>query len=146
MKTVYILFGEMGGGKNYHGERLSQISGIEFLDGDTVIPPDMMTKVSNFDPISPEMIEDYIANHLAPAILSKHNVIVAQALYMDKHRWFLKNFLETHGYQVAFGWVKPKFFNNLKQIYSRPKGFRWVLYWLMNKPFFQKPTHDHQIH
>lgn len=145
MKTVYILFGEMGGGKNYHGEKFSFHWGMEFLDGDTLVPEEMMERVAAFKPLSPEIVEDYVTNHLAPAILNRSSVIVAQALYMDKHRLFLRDFLTTHGYEVIFYWVKPKFWNNLKQIYSRPKGLKWVLYWLMNKPFFQKPTHDHQV-
>ena len=145
MKTVYILFGEMGSGKNYHGEKLSMNMGVEFLDGDTLLPEEMIERVSTFKPLSPEMIDNYITNHLAPAILNRSELVLAQALYMDKHRLFLRDFLEDQGYTVVFYWVKPKFWNNLKQIYSRPKGFKWVLYWLMNKPFFQKPSHDHQI-
>jgi hypothetical protein len=71
-------------------------------------------------------------------------IVVAQALYLDEDRKWIEWFFTQLGYSVKFVWVKPPFLRNLKQIYSRPKGLRWVLYWLMNKPWFQKPTHEYE--
>lgn len=145
MKTIYILFGEMGGGKNYHGERLAKIEGYSFFDGDDVVPPEMLEKVKNFEPLTREIVQNYISV-LANAIADRAEdesvpgLVVAQALYFDEDRLFLESFLNCLGFKVKFIWVRARFWRNLKQIYSRPKGLRWVLYWLMNKPFFQKPT------
>lgn len=149
-KTIVILFGEMGGGKNYHGERLSRMTGFPFFDGDTVVTPEMAEKVSNFRPLTREMILSYVSR-LANEIADRAEVedvpglIVAQALYINDDRLFLKEFLRCLGFNVKFYWIKTPFWRNLKQIFSRKNGFRWVLYWLMNKPFFQKPTHEYIV-
>lgn len=150
MKTIVILFGEMGAGKNYHGERLSRMTGFTFFDGDTVISPEMAKKISNFQPLPREMIESYVT-HLANEIADRgedesvRGLIVAQALYMNDDRLYLQYFLRCLGFNVKFYWIKTPFWRNLKQIFSRKNGFRWVFYWLMNKPFFQKPTHKYFV-
>jgi gluconate kinase len=138
MKTVLILYGEMGCGKTYRGKMRARDWGATFFDGDDVIPPAMLERVKQFKPLSKEMLDDYIHNHLAPAIIQQgDDVIVAQALYMQEHRGFLESYLEQRGYRVQFEHVGCSFKRNVKQLWSRPNGFRWVLYWLMNKPFFQ---------
>lgn len=91
------------------------------------------------------MVHHYVSRILAPEIMErgKYGLIVAQALYTNADRVFLKKYLELHGFNVSFFWVKSSFWRNLKQIYSRPRGLRWVLYWLLNKPFFEKPSHNY---
>jgi gluconate kinase len=144
--NIFILFGEMGSGKNFWGERFAKDKGYLFFDGDTVVSPEMKERVSKFKPLTRRMVIDYI-DHLTMEIVAKARastgLVVAQALYFDKDRRFLKYVLSTLGFNVIFYWVRPTFWNNLKQIYSRPNGLRWVLYWLINKPFFQKPTHEY---
>lgn len=145
MKNITILFGEMGGGKNYHGEIIANETNTPFFDGDEVVTPEMLERVKNFKSITRAMIINYV-NVLANAIADRaepNGLIVAQALYFDEDRLFLKKFLECLGYHVTFVWVKTSFWRNLKQIYSRKNGLRWVIFWLMNKPFFQKPTHKY---
>jgi gluconate kinase len=141
-KEIIFLFGEMGGGKNYWGEKIAKEKGYTFLDGDTLALPEMAEKVSQFKPLNRELIEKFVDN-MAIEIIEKMDgidgLVVAQALYMGEDRAFLRLLLGGLGYKVRFVWVKTPFFQNMKQIFSRPKGFRWVLYWLMNKPFFQKP-------
>lgn len=41
---IYLIFGEMGIGKNYVGEKLAKHIGCSFFDGDTVIPKSMIEK------------------------------------------------------------------------------------------------------
>lgn len=148
MSMIIILIGEMGAGKNYYGERLSRDLDIPFLDGDTVCTPAMVERVSKFKPLSPELIDDYIENHLSKAILERAeegHLIVGQALYRNNNRLRLMRILEEHGHPVRFVYIDTPFFQNLKQCLSRPKGIRWALYWLLNKPFFQKPTHSYEV-
>lgn len=141
----------MGAGKNYWGEALARGLGVEFFDGDTVIHPVMLGRVRNFKPITLDILADYIYDHLLPAIIKKANesknlttaLVVAQALYDDGIRRDLSTILKDYGFEVEYFWIKTSFWKNLKQIFSRPRGFRWVIYWLMNKPFFQKPTHNY---
>ncbi len=142
--TITILFGEMGSGKNYWGEIFMRTTPACFFDGDTVATPEMIARFSKFKSLSEEIIMNYLYK-LTDEITARANVvgnlIVAQALYRDEHRCLLELFLKQQGVNVRFVWVKTSFWRNLKQLYSRPKGLRWILYWLMNKPFFQKPTH-----
>lgn len=149
MKKIKILFGEMGGGKNFWGENFSRSTGLPFFDGDTVVTSEMVERVSKFKPLTRDMIHNYIrvlVNEIADrAEASSEGLIVAQALYNDSDRIFIREFLKALGFEVELYWVKASIWNNLKQIYSRKNGLRWVLYWLMNKPFFQKPTHTHYI-
>lgn len=148
MKKIIILFGEMGAGKNYWGEKLAKEFGYSFFDGDTVVTPEMLERVSKFKSLTRDMITKYVnhlANEIADRAAESTGLIVAQALYSDQDRQFLKTFLQCLDYDVSFKWIRAPFWRNFKQIYSRPNGFRWVLYWLMNKPFFQKPTHNFDL-
>jgi gluconate kinase len=148
MKKILILFGEMGAGKNYWGEKLANNLGYDFFDGDTVVTVEMQNKVSQFKPIARGIIVDYLfalsGAIIDKAVSCKEGLVVSQALYNDQDRILLKEALEFNpDNKVVFYWVQPTFTSNLKHIFSREKGFRWVLYWLMNKPWFQKPTHDY---
>jgi gluconate kinase len=129
MKTIFILYGEMGSGKTYEGKRNSETWGPKFFDGDDVIPIDMQECVSQFKPLSKEMLDDYIKNHLAPTIVEQcspnDDLFVAQALYRREHRQFLNDYLTAHGCKVIFDHVYCPFWRNLKQLWSRPNGFRW---------------------
>jgi gluconate kinase len=147
MKEIIILFGEMGSGKNYHGEKLAKEKGYLFFDGDDALTSEMRDRVNKFKPISREMILHFISDLLS-VIIEKSNdtdtgLVVSQALYFDEDRTFIEYVLRRMGFTVNFKWVKVPFVQNFKQIYSRPKGFRWALYWLMSKPWFQEPSHEY---
>lgn len=135
----------MGGGKSYWGKLLADIFKDEFFEGDSVIPPSMLERVNKFKPVPRPMILDYLViltNEIhIRAQNSSNGLVVSQALYGNQDRINLYTVLRELGYVVEFVWIKAPFFKNLKQIYSREKGLRWVFYWLINKPFFQKPTH-----
>lgn len=135
----------MGGGKSHWGKILADIYSAEFFEGDSVIPQPMLDKVNNFRPVPRDMILDYLVVLISEidrrASYSSNGLVVSQALYLDEDRLRLYANLRNRGYVVEFVWIKVPFFKNLRQIYSRKNGLRWVFYWLMNKPFFQKPTH-----
>lgn len=159
MKLVYILFGEMGSGKSYYAVN-KFVNGLEgpapgFLEGDSILPSEMVERAKNFKPFTKEMVSSFIKNNLFPEIVKRLDqrkthpqypayqaLVVSQALYSNQDRLDLIEMLASENIQVQMIWVKPPFLQNLKQLWSRPKGFKWVLYWLLNKPFFQKPTHD----
>jgi gluconate kinase len=148
MKEITILFGEMGGGKNYWGEIIANTMNVPFFDGDDVVTPEMLERVKGFKSLTREMIIRYVnglANVIADKAEQSNGLVVAQALYLDEDRLFLQKFLQCLGYRVRFIWIKTSFWRNLKQIYSRKSGLRWVFYWLMNKPFFQPPTHHYSV-
>lgn len=139
MKTVLILYGEMGCGKTHRGKIYARGMGCDFLEGDDFIPWEMKARVAGFKPLSKEMLDNYVHNYLAPAIINQNSddIVVAQALYLREHRAFLQAYLELHDYKVILERVPCPFWRNVKQLWARPNGFKWVLYWLMNKPFFQ---------
>jgi hypothetical protein len=144
MKRVIIIYGEMGAGKTYEGKRLAEELNAPFFDGDDCILPDMLACVQEFEPISKAMLDDYIFYRLAPEIDYQMDVyglsvlVVAQALYLREHRQYLMDFLQERGYCVDMREHRVPFWQNLKQLWSRKDGRKWVVYWLMNKPFFQR--------
>ncbi len=149
MKHIIILFGEMGCGKNYWGERIAKDLGYVFYDGDLAAPPEIVEKVSRFEALNRELILRFV-RELCTVIIEKapateRGLVVAQALYFDQDRKYVSDLLTGLGYQVTFQWVRPPFWRNLRQIYSRPQGTLWVWYWLRNKSWFEKPTHDYSL-
>ena len=148
MKTVYIFFGEMGCGKSYCGARFADRHNIKFFEGDSVVTPRMMAQVKKFRPITSDMLEEYI-DVLCDAIADQmeycSSLVVSQALYSNEHRDSVKKFLECLGYQVRMIWVRSPFWQNFRNLLTREHGWKWACYWLLSKPFFQKPTHDHSI-
>jgi len=144
VKEVIILVGEMGCGKTYWGKEMARVMNADFFDGDDVLPPGMKDIVSKFRPLTKAMVDHYVHSWLAPAIIDGRNksckvhLFVAQALYLKEHRDYLEKHLKENGIRVTYWYIYVPFWQNVKQLWSRPRGFRWILYWLMNKPYFQK--------
>lgn len=137
---IYILIGEMGVGKNYVGEKLAAKLNCEFIDGDDALLPNTRAKVEAFKPLTKKDLEEFMEN-LAFTIAFWYdgtNTVVAQAIYRNENRAWLKQKLEDCGFEVKFVWIKAPFITHLKRIWNN-RGYKWLLYWLMNKPFFQKP-------
>lgn len=148
MKTVYIIFGEMGCGKTYQGSRYAERHEFKFFDGDSVITPRMLERVSKFKPIPQDVLDEYmdvLFNSIADQMLTCDTLVVSQALYRNEDREALKIFLESFGYKVRMWWMISKWHRVIEGLMTRENGWKWVLYWLINKPFFQKPTHEHQL-
>lgn len=148
MKTVYILFGEMGCGKSYVGSRYAERHGFKFFEGDSVVTPRMQERVSKFRPIPQDVLDEYmdvLFEAIADEMQTTDHLVVSQALYLNKDRDDLKIFLESQGYKVRMWWVQCKWHRNIRNLLTRKDGWKWVLYWLINKPFFQKPTHECDI-
>ncbi len=148
MSDVIILIGEMGSGKTYSGKKLSKELDSAFFDGDTVATPRMVERVSKFKPLDKDIIDDYVYNHLGPEIFNRAeegHLVVAQALYRNEHRLWIRRQLEERGHRVFFWLVDTNFLTNLFQLWGRTKGLRWIMYWFLNKPFFQKPNFPHEV-
>lgn len=148
MKTIYIFFGEMGCGKSYCGSRFAKRHDIKFFEGDNVIPARMLERVLKFKSITRDMLEEYmdvLSESIAKEMETCDHLVVAQALYADNDRKDLKTFLECLGYKVKMWWVQVPLWRNVQNLLTRPDGWKWALYWLFNKPWFQTPTHEHDI-
>lgn len=137
---VIVLYGEMGAGKNYHGERLAQDLGMPFFDGDLVIPPDMRERIRAFKPVLPATLDRYVNAYLGPAILERvgpPGIVVAQALYLRRHREALREILAIYGLDVEFRHIEVGFAQHMRQLWGRRRGLAWVLFALFNKLFFE---------
>ena len=136
---LYLLFGEMGVGKNYVGERLAKHLGCEFYDGDFSMPEDMKDRVKRFSFLPAKMIDRfvvYLMQDIYYLLRDHEDVVVSQALYKEEHRQTIWNqFPSARLIHV----VPPSTYVHLSRILARPRGYRWALYCLMSKPFFQKP-------
>jgi gluconate kinase len=141
LDQITILYGEMGCGKSYFGRNIAKVWGLEFLEGDSLAPPEMVDRVKNFRFLPQEMLNKFIHVHLFEGIVKAaagpRRLVVAQALYNRESRARLRRQLEAVGFKVAMVHIKTPFWRNLRQILRRPKGFRWAIYWLLSKPFFQ---------
>ena len=141
---IYLLFGEMGVGKNYVGERMARQLGCPFFDGDDAIPDWMMWKVERFKILSLGELDRYVSDHLIPAIWSHHepgmDLVVVQALYRRRHRQMIVERSFGRMRLVVPVWLKPpSLFTHAKRLFDRKHGLKWLLYALVTKPFFQKP-------
>ena len=148
MSEVIILFGEMGSGKNYWGSKIAKKKGYLFVDGDDFILPEMLDVVKRFRPIPEELLNAFVirlSNEIAELAKSHKGIVLAQALYFNKDRKFVARQLRKQGHTVKFKWVKVPAFRNMKQLFSRPLGTAWILYWLLNKPWFENPTHEYEL-
>lgn len=142
---IYILFGEMGVGKNYVGGKLARRLNCEFFDGDTVIPAAMKEKIAKFKILDQKTIKDFIYNHLIPAVqkraIERENLVVAQALYREEFRIALIESLDVEN--VCPVYIKaPSFRTHMKRLLSRTNGIRWVVFCLISKFFLQRPDDD----
>jgi len=148
---IYLLFGEMGVGKNYVGERMARQLGCPFFDGDDAIPDRMMVKIERFKILSLGELDCYTHDHLVPAIQAQafweKDVVVAQALYRRRHRREIVKAIE-HDWplydaarnKVVPVWMRPpSILTHAKRLLSREHGLHWLAYALVTKPFFQRP-------
>lgn len=149
MKKVIILFGEMGVGKNFVGSILASHLGLPFVDGDEMLPNDLAEKVENMSPLLKPEIDRFVMNHLIPKTIrlarnsDGRGFVLAQALYLKEHRAELGRALKSAGIDFQYVYVKVNSLrDHVSRLFSRRKGFRWVIYGMMNKPFFQKPDGD----
>lgn len=141
MSKVIIVYGEMGMGKNFVGELIAQHLKFPFIDGDSILPSHMMAKVKKFKPFTAEEINDYVERHIVPFLLtqSDNGLVFAQALYRSEHRQYIEEALEDAGIDVVFVHIPThSILTHLSRLLSRPRGIMWVLFGLLNKPFFQK--------
>lgn len=136
---IYIIFGEMGVGKNYIGEKLAEQLGCDFIDGDDVLPQHLKEKVDNFESFTLHEVNSFVRKNLIPHIRfqaeSGKDIVVAQALYRSVHRDIISILLD----EVTWVYVNAPFFIHMKRLLSRKNGWSWVLLCLMSKPWFQKP-------
>jgi len=138
---IYLVFGEMGIGKNFVGERLADKLKCYFVDGDQFLTAEMQAKVKAFKPLTKQDL-DVFMRELVKGVAGMYkgsDLVVAQALYRQEHRDWIKNELSKQNISTTFVWIPvSSLLTHIKRLWSR--SFKWVLYGMFNKLFFQKPT------
>lgn len=134
---ITIFYGEMGSGKSCAARKYADMVHAPFFEGDDVVTP-AMRKCILFRPIPRAVLEDFLFNHFVPEVVRRafmeRDLVVSQALYSRTDRLRIKSVLQSHGHEAKFVLVNIP----LRQLLSRPMGFRWVYYWLLTHFFFQK--------
>ena len=142
MKAI-VLVGEMGAGKSTVGRRLAKGHGYDFVEGDDLAGPEMAAAIKDLRRITTGMVDDLVERMVDTLYIKKasgvRGVVLSQALYRKHHRDNLEFLLSRAGIEVQFIWVKPRLRQHIRQLLSRDGGWRWVAYWLLSKPFFQRP-------
>ena len=144
MSVVHIFFGEMGSGKSFQAKRFAQHEFMPRLEGDDLCSAEMVDLVSQFKPLSYSLVAelvDRLIMRMGELCETDDALVVSQALYFNDDRLRVSRELEALGHSVVWHWVRPGFFTNMKRLFGRPRGLRWIAYWLLNKPFFDRPTH-----
>lgn len=147
---VVIFFGEMGSGKSYVGERYARDHGLCFFEGDSVVTRELLDRSGRFKPIPRGVVREFV-RVLARAVTEHAHtcesptLVVSQALYLDEDRLALAEHLKAHGLTIDWRWVRTPIWRHVAQLFSRPKGIRWIAYGLFNKLFFQPPSHEHTV-
>lgn len=146
-QDIHIFFGEMGGGKTFLGQRFAEQHGLEYLDGDRFMPPKMKEKVERFSSLNKKLVFELVwrLSHetMEQASKTENGLVVSYAFYRAWHRHWFNNYLVSGDFVPHWYWVRPPLIRHAKQLLGRERGKRWLLYWLRNKPFFQKPSHWH---
>jgi hypothetical protein len=148
---IYLLFGEMGVGKNHVGERLARRLDCPFFDGDDAIPDWMVWKIERFRLLSLSDLDCYVRDHLVPAIRSRAfqsaDFVAAQALYRRRHRRAVvegmgrhRSLCDVRRNKVVPVWIRtPSLLTHAGRLFGREHGLGWLMYALATKPFFQAP-------
>src|SRR5579864_7678497 len=151
---VLIIIGVHGGGKTSDAKLIAKEIGGIFYDGDDAISKEswMHWQIERGLPVKKSQVEDYMENHLIPALIQQKKsahaenkpLIVSQALFFNKHRFEIERQL---GGDVHFGVINTDSKLQKQQIRARcaAQDKSSVRTWLEVKsalksnPHFEKP-------
>jgi gluconate kinase len=90
---IIVLFGLLGCGKNYVGKLFEEF-GFHLYDADQDLTPIMKNAIANHQVFSEQMRDEYFAiviSRIAEFKKSHRDLVVAQALFKNKHRQKILN-------------------------------------------------------
>src|SRR5512133_403441 len=90
---IIFLFGLLGCGKNYVGKILEEF-GLHFYDADQDLTPPMKSAIANHQVFTDQMRDEYfdiVICKVAELQNNHRDLVVAQALFKNKHRWKILN-------------------------------------------------------
>jgi gluconate kinase len=101
---IIFLFGLLGCGKNYVGKILEEF-GFHLYDADQDLTPPMKSAIANHQVFTEQMRDEYFDIVICKVAELKNNhrdLVVAQALFKNKHRWKILNAFP----EATLVWVK----------------------------------------
>lgn len=101
---IVVLFGLLGCGKNYVGKIFEEF-GFHLYDADQDLTPIMKNAIANHQVFTKQMRDEYfdiVISRIAELKKSHKDLVVAQALFKNKHRQKILNAFPA----VRFIWVQ----------------------------------------
>lgn len=147
MKTVYFFFGEMGAGKSFCAQRFAQKIDAHFVEGDLLLPKKLQQKCKRLAVLTREEVRSFVDGlpqqlvEVAASMTTDKPLVVAQALYNNQDRLDLAQAMREKGWDPIFVHIRVPLLRNIRQLWSRRNGLRWILVYLMCKRWFEQPTH-----
>lgn len=136
---IIFVFGEMGAGKSWAAQRIADMCGGSFFEGDDALSPALKNKVMHAKALNQEEVQTFLEGDFVEAVRKQITpnklLVVSQALYNKHHRLQLSlTFSDcSHAFVQV---VPPSFGAHLKRLWNRPNGFWWIINTLLAKPFF----------
>lgn len=132
MPYLICCYGEMGKGKTTVGKLLSKMTGIPFLEGDSLIPKDVKLE-------SNAAVDKFVIDNLIPGIKEKlkennNDLIFAYATYKKEHRDLIREKFKDQVDDVIFINIDCRFEHQMKNLWNRPSGARyWIPFSVISK-------------
>ena len=139
-----LLFGQIGAGKSYLGQRLARDFGLTFYEGDHDITPAMRTAIATRAPFTPAMrleFADLIAHRIATLAAGPPSFCIAQALFKNIERHHIR----SHFPNLTFVWVRASSEVIADRLRHRPGHVADLAYAEFANPYFEPPDFPHCV-
>jgi len=138
-----LLFGQIGSGKSFVGERLQRDFGIHYHDADDDLPVDMIAAVRAHQPITEAMRDEFteiIIARIGELALRHTHFCLAQALFKNRHRLRILTRCPT----VMPVWIRSTEALIRARLLERTGHLASAYYAEKINPGFEAPTMPHQ--
>lgn len=136
---IYFLFGEVGAGKSYCGEKLAESLNCSYFDGDEIfnLPQlqylqEKIVKKQNFNLVDLNQITIAMISEIKKRCYNPSGyLVVSQAMYRKLNR----NYIKSQFAELYFVEIKASSWQHFCQLWNR--GISWIWYGLKNHWYFQ---------
>jgi gluconokinase len=136
---VVVLFGLLGCGKNYVGKIFEEEFGFHLYDADQDLIPTMKNAIANYQVFTDQMRDEYfdvVVSRIAELKKSHSGLVIAQALFKNKHRLKILNAFPD----AEFIWVQcaPELISD--RLAARANHIAGKSYGELVNDYFEIPT------
>ena len=139
-----FLFGQIGVGKSYLGQRLAGDYGFTFCEGDHDITPAMRTAIAARTPFTPAMrreFADLLAHRIATLATGTPGFCIAQAFFKNSERHHVR----AEFPDLTFVWVRADPHVIAERLRQRTKHVADLAYAEFANPHFAPPDFPHRV-